>query len=191
MREEDICFTDEMEEVKQISVFLQKKIMYNKIVELIFKRESIMKKKVFVILVVIILSIGGYALYKAINLDPSINSIEEMDVMKFEGVEHFPMFSIEENFKDKDKGNIAKILNALKDRSRKNDKVLLSNSKGYSIDMMYKEKSNEEILTQYKYKLWVKDESVYITLHSNEQKCYKLGDESAKIIIEYMESVVG
>lgn len=39
MREEDICFTDEMEEVKQISVFLQKKIMYNKIVELIFKRE--------------------------------------------------------------------------------------------------------------------------------------------------------
>ena len=61
-----------------------------------------MKKKVFVILVVIILSIGGYALYKAINLDPSINSIEEMDVMKFEGVEHFPMFSIEENFKDKD-----------------------------------------------------------------------------------------
>ncbi|MDB2090604.1 hypothetical protein PM004_14740 [Clostridium paraputrificum] len=150
-----------------------------------------MKKKVFVILVVIILSIGGYALYKAINLDPSINSIEEMDVMKFEGVEHFPMFSIEEYFKDKDKGNIAKILNALKDRSRKNDNVLLGNSKGYAIDMMYKEKSNEEILTQYRYKLWVKDESVYITLQSNEQKCYKLVDESAKIIIEYMESVVG
>ncbi|MEO2507723.1 hypothetical protein ABHA01_08000 [Clostridium paraputrificum] len=150
-----------------------------------------MKKKVFVILVVIILSIGGYALYKAINLDPSINSIEEMDVMKFEGVEHFPMFNIEEYFKDKDKGNIAKILNALKDRSRKNDKVLLGNSKGYAIDMMYKEKSNEEILTQYRYKLWLKDESVYITLQSNEQKCYKLGDESAKIIIEYMESVVG
>lgn len=150
-----------------------------------------MKKKVFVILVVIILSIGGYALYKAINLDPSINSIEEMDVMKFEGGEHFTMFNIEEYFKDKDKGNIAKILNALKDRSRKNDKVLLGNSKEYAIDMMYKEKSNEEILTQYRYKLWLKDESVYITLQSNEQKCYKLGDESAKIIIEYMESVVG
>ena len=150
-----------------------------------------MRKKVFIILLVIILSIGGYALYKAINLDPSINSIEEMDVMRFEGVEHFPMFSIEEYFKDKDKGNIAKILNALKDRSRKNDNVLLGNSKGYAIDMMYKKKSNEEILTQYRYKLWVKDESVYITLHSNEQKCYKLDDESAKIIIEYMESVVG
>lgn len=150
-----------------------------------------MRKKVFIILLVIILSIGGYALYKAINLDPSINSIEEMDVMKFEGVEHFPMFNIEEYFKDKDKGNIAKILNALKDRSRKNDNVLLGNSKGYAIDMMYKEKSNEEILTQYRYKLWLKDESVYITLQSNEQKCYKLDDESAKIIIEYMESVVG
>ncbi len=111
--------------------------------------------------------------------------------MKFEGVEHFTMFNIEEYFNDKDKGNIAKILNALKDRSRKNDKVLLGNSKGYAIDMMYKEKSNEEILTQYRYKLWLKDESVYITLQSNEQKCYKLDDESAKIIIEYMESVVG
>jgi len=136
-------------------------------------------KKVLIVISIIICITAIYFRWFHKKVDPNINSIERMDVMRFKA-----MLLVDGVYTEKDKDKIKTVLDALKNRTReyKTDSV---NSYNYAIDMMVKGERDGG-LVQYRYAIWIDKDGIYITMPASSDKSYKLDKESAKIIEKFL-----
>ena len=136
-------------------------------------------KKVLIVISIIVCITAIYFgwLYK--KVDPNVNSIERMDVMKLKA-----MLLVDGIYTENDKDKIKSVLDALKNRTReyKTERV---NTYNYAIDMMVKGERDGG-LVQYRYAIWTDKDGIYITMPAYSDKSYKLDKESAKIIEKFL-----
>lgn len=140
-------------------------------------------KKIFILIIVVCLT-GIYFIRNYKMLDPNINSVESMTVMK---AKEKQMYSIDRVHEENNKEIIGKILNALKERNKENN-TLRAGSYNYAIDMNYRDKKNSYLIA-HRYAIWIDDDFVYITIPGISDRSYKLLKDSAKVIIDYLQTV--
>ena len=143
-----------------------------------------MKKVITIIIIIVAFVIEIYFSYNYKRLDPNVESVEYMVVMKMKA-----MLVMDKVYTEKDKEKISIILNALKNRTRENNRIRF-NTYNYFIDMMVKDKKKGGFI-QHRYAIWVdKDgKGTYITIASISDKSYKLHADSAILIEKYLAGI--
>jgi len=136
-------------------------------------------KKVLIVISIIVCITAIYFGWINKKVDPNVNSIERMEIMKFKA-----MLLVDGTYIEKDKDEIKSVLEALKNRTREYNTERV-NSYNYAIDMMVKGKKDEGFV-QYRYAIWTDKDGIYITIPASSDKSYKLDKESAKIIEKFL-----
>jgi hypothetical protein len=139
-------------------------------------------KKVVAVILIITCSIGLYLAYLNKRVDPKVELVESIRIMKYQS-----MVTLEGVYIEKDTKKIKKILNALKDRRRDTD-IWRSNNQNYTIEILLKDKNKSSNIS-YSYDIWIEKDKVFITTPTFSDKSYKLYIDSAKLIQEYLSGV--